>query len=399
LKPPRAGFDEYWDSETKGLCLRIFASGQATWSFRYRPHDGAGRKRIRLGEFPSIGLAEARRRAAKFRGEVAGGADPQAERRAKRDAKSLAELIEEYLVEVEAKKKPRTYSLYKWYLTELVPERLQSKKAVAVSVADLEKLHRDIGEETPATANRVLICVQGVYTFGGRHGDVPKGFNPATGIEKYPEKGRERFLSNEELGRLGAALIEAETVGLSWPETDKQNKHQRKDENRKTVLSPYVTAAIRLLLFTGCRLREILNLKFDEVDLQRGLLLLPDSKNGKRAVVLNAPAIEIIRQLPVVGEFVIAGDHPKKPRSDLKRPWDLIRRRTGLSDVRLHDLRHTHASIGAGEGLSLPIIGKLLGHRHAETTQRYAHLADDPTRRASEMIGAALSSALKKRAA
>ena len=330
---------------------------------------------------------------------MAGGADPQAERRAKRDAVTLEELIDKYLVEVAAKKKPRTLELYNWYLKHLVRAELRAKKAAQVSAADMEKLHRDIGEDTPVTANRALVCLSGVYTFGGRHGDVPKGLNPASGIEKFPESGRERFLSTVELGRLGTVLTAGESVGLKWPPREKKSKYQRKDENKITILSPYVTAAIRLLLFTGCRLREILNLRWTEIDFERGLLLLPDSKTGRRAVVLNAPAIELLKSLPGVGDLVIAGDDPKKPRNDLKRPWDLIKLHAELEGVRLHDLRHTHASVGAGEGLSLPIIGKLLGHKHQDTTARYAHLADDPTRRGSELIGAVLSGALKKRAA
>ena len=111
-------------------------------------------------------------------------------------------------------------------------------------------------------------------------------------------------------------------------------------------------------------------------------------------MVLNAPALQVLTTLPRVGEFVIVGDDPKRPRSDLKKPWDLIRHEAGLEDVRIHDLRHTHAAIGAGAGLGLPIIGKLLGHRHADTTAKYAHLDNDPLRKASDRIGHSLASSL-----
>jgi integrase len=161
-------------------------------------------------------------------------------------------------------------------------------------------------------------------------------------------------------------------------------------------VSRYATAAIRLLLFTGCRLREILGLRWSEVDLERGLLLLPDSKTGRKTVVLNAPALEVLANVPKVRdcEFIILGDDPKKPRADLNRPWRLITHHAGLRGLRIHDLRHTHASIGAGAGLGLPIIGKLLGHKHAHTTAKYAHLDNDPLRRASDRIGNEIAAAL-----
>jgi integrase len=147
-------------------------------------------------------------------------------------------------------------------------------------------------------------------------------------------------------------------------------------------------------MFTGCRLREILHLRWDWVDVERGLIFLPDSKSGRKTVILNAPALAVLAGLERVGPFVIPGDDPEKPRVDLKRPWEAISRRAGLEGVRLHDLRHTYASFGAGGGFGLPIIGKLLGHTQASTTQRYAHLDADPLRRASEAIGGQIAAAL-----
>jgi integrase len=122
--------------------------------------------------------------------------------------------------------------------------------------------------------------------------------------------------------------------------------------------------------------------------------LLPDSKTGKKAVVLNAPALQLLSDLDRIGEFVVLGDSPEKPRADLARPWALIRHYAGLKDVRIHDLRHSYASIGAGSGMGLPIIGKLLGHRHQATTMKYAHLDNDPLRRASNTIGSTIAAAL-----
>jgi integrase len=241
-----------------------------------------------------------------------------------------------------------------------------------------------------------------LYAFTAKRKLTPAGFNPARGIEQYPEKGRERFLTANELTRLGEAVREAETIGLPYAidETKPKAKHAPKEANRRTKIGPHAAAAVRLLILTGARLREILHLKWDHVDLERGMLLLPDSKTGKKAIVLNAPALDILANLPRVGEYVIAGQmagsDDDKPRSDLNRPWRAIVKRAGLTGLRIHDLRHTHASVGAGLGLGLPILGKLLGHTQPSTTARYAHLDADPLRRAADRIGEHIAAAMGK---
>ena len=205
---------------------------------------------------------------------------------------------------------------------------------------------------------------------------IPENTNPCRRIERYREEARERFLTTDELKRLGEALWEAETVGLRWTvdEHKRNARYLAKEPNRRTVISPRATAAIRPLLFTGARLREILGLRWEGIDLERGVIFLPDSKTGKKRIVLSAPAIAFLGTLTRTGNYVIEGNDPAKPRSDLKRPWAMISRRAALSCVRIHDLRHSFASTGVGAGLGLPIIGKLLGHSHMQTTQRYAHL-------------------------
>jgi hypothetical protein len=181
-------------------------------------------------------------------------------------------------------------------------------------------------------------------------------------------------------------------------ETKPKANHAPKEENRRTVIGPHAAAAMRLLILTGARLREILHLRWEHVDFERGLLLLPDSKTGKKAIVLNAPALDVLANVPRLGAYVIAGQsagtEEESPRHDLKRPWQAVAKRAGLDGVRIHDLRHTHASIGAGAGLGLPIIGKLLGHAQASTTARYAHLDADPLRRASDRIGSHIAAAM-----
>jgi integrase len=237
--------------------------------------------------------------------------------------------------------------------------------------------------------------MSGLYSFAARRGLVPEGLNPARGIERYPESQRERFLTVEELVRIGAAIRVAETIGIAWDvdEMSPTAKHVPR-KNRRTIIGPHAAAALRLLIFTGARLREILHLRWSHVDFERGLLLLPDSKTGRKTIILNAPALAILSELPRVGAYVIAGDKTDAPRADLKRPWQLVARHAGLEGVRLHDLRHTYASVGAGSGLGLPIIGKLLGHADNRTTERYAHLDNDPLRKAANTIGATLSAAI-----
>ena len=247
----------------------------------------------------------------------------------------------------------------------------------------------------PLAANRMLAVVGSMYAFAGRAGIVPEGTNPARGIDKFKESRRERFLTGEELERLGRAIREAETTGIPWAvDESKPNAKHVPKAKRCTKIDPTAAAALRLLLFTGCRLREILHLRWEHVDFERGCLFLPDSKSGRKTVILNAPALAVLNALERISPYVVPGDDPEQPRHDLKRPWGAVTKRAGLIGVRLHDLRHTYASFGAGGGLGLPIIGRLLGHAQVATTARYAHLDNDPLRRASESIAGRIAAAL-----
>jgi integrase len=212
-----------------------------------------------------------------------------------------------------------------------------------------------------------------------RWGVLPDGSNPCRHVERFAEEHRERFLSEQELARLGAALKHAERLGR---ESDGE--------------SPFAVAAVRLLVLTGCRMSEILTLRWQDVDLDAGLLRLPDSKTGKKTVRLNAPARELLAALPRIegNPFVVVGGRDGEYLKDLERPWRRIRERAALANVRLHDLRHSFASVAAAGGHSLPIIGALLGHTQSATTQRYAHLGADPLRQASEAIGKRLETAM-----
>jgi integrase len=289
---------------------------------------------------------------------------------------------------------------YESLLTTYAIPALGNRKADALTRAEIAHLHNQL-KDKPYQANRLLAVIGSLYTFAERRGLVPESRNPAKKIEKFPEERRERFLTPEELERLGAAIREGETVGIAWREDGAapKSKHLAKEENQRTLLSPEAAAALRLLIFTGARLREILDLRWEHVDLGRGLLLLPDSKTGRKTIVLNRPALEILQSHPRTGTYVISGTHPDRPRTDLKKPWSAVCRRAGLEGVRLHDLRHTFASIGAGASLGLPIVGKLLGHSQAQTTARYAHLDADPLLRAANLIGERIESAMNPPAA
>jgi len=275
------------------------------------------------------------------------------------------------------------------------------KPAVGTTKADkltrlqVGKLHSSLSDP-PFQANRVLAVIGSMYVFADRAGIMPEGINPARGIDKFKENRRERFLTGGELERLGRAIREAETIGIPWMvnESKASAKHVPKSK-RATRIAPAAASALRLLLFTGCRLREILHLRWEHVDFERGCLFLPDSKSGRKTVILNAPALSVLKGLERIGPYVVPGDDLERPRHDLKRPWDAVTKRAGLIGVRLHDLRHTYASFGAGGGLGLPIIGRLLGHSQAATTERYAHLDNDPLRRASEAIAGRIAAALE----
>ena len=331
---------------------------------------------------------------------MAHGKDPAADKAGERAAATVSELADRFLAEhVAAKRKPGTTDLYRDLLARIVKPELGATKSDKLTRAAVTRLHSKL-RATPFQANRMLAVVGSMYAFGERVGIVPEGMNPARKIVRFAEHRRERFLTGEELERLGAAIREAETTGIPWRvrENAPKAKHLAKEEKRFTKIDRYAAAALRLLLFTGARVGEVLHLKWEHVDLERGLLFLPDSKTGRKTLVLNAPAMAVLAELPRVSAYVIAGDSAgtdkEKPRADLKRPWAAIAGRANLEGVRIHDLRHTHASIGAGAGLGLPIIGKLLGHAQAATTARYAHLDADSLRRASEAIGGRIGAAM-----
>jgi len=397
-----------FDSQIPGFGLRVYPSGSMTWIFEYRPGEGGrgvAKKRLTIGKTGDFTPEMARRIADGHRAAVMTGGDPHGSKQAERAAPTVREISEAFLSQHVAKKRgAATLASYKDTIALHVLPKFGSRKAKALTGRDLSHHHQQMAD-TPYAANKVLAVVSSMYGWANGPAAVLTNVpNPAEGIERFEETERGRVLSTDELQRLGAAIRLAETDGIEWQlNDDAKAKHRRKQAaDRVTVISPHTAAALRLLIFTGSRLREILNLRWDQFDGERGLLLMPKHKTsrttGAKVVVLNAPALSILNELPRIGAHVIAGEaagtKDEKPRADLKRPWEAVRREAKLDDLRIHDLRHNYGGFGAGGGYGLPIIGSLLGHspKNPRTTARYSHLATDPLRHAANAIGSEIAS-------
>ena len=361
-----------WDGDIPGYGLAVYRSGRKSYVMKYSLH---GRARWHtLGEHGPLTPTQARQRALKARGLVADGIDPAAERqRARAQQTTIAELVGEY-VDTLLVVKPSTRSAYRQQLAHVLP-KFGSMRPDAITVEDVRRWHRSMAD-TPSMANHALDRLSTVMAEAERRELRPAGANPCRSVKRYPEQPRTRFLSSAELARLGNAL--------------------RALEGARNGISPAAAGAIRILLLTGTRVSEVLGLRWQDIDFERGVANLADAKAGPRPVLLPAPALEVLKELrrAAPSEWVIPGQKPDRPMVHLRAPWQRVREAAGLENVRLHDLRHTVGAWGASGGASLLVVGKILGHRDAATTQIYAHLADEPVRAASEKIGAAIAAAL-----
>lgn len=414
----------YYDDALKGFGLLVRPSGSRSFILEYRPGAGGrgtAKKRVVLGNPETVTPEQARDMAKDLLAKVRLGADPAAERAEARAADTIAEVAAEWLSRhVEPKRKEATAKLYRAVLDTHILPAIGTRKAVTLTRSDVAKLHGAIARKAmgtkkpgakrtaaqktrggPVIANRALAVTKALFSWAIDLGLLPKGTeNPASGVEAFKEKGRERFLCLEEMQRLGDALTLAETEGLPWnvDESAPGAKHLPAPENRRARFDEHSVAAIRLLLLTGARVREILDLEWRHVDWQRGMLRLSDSKTGAKVIVLGGAALAVLDGLPRIGRYVIAsssaGTANEKPRADVNRLWRAVCREAGIEGTRLHDLRHSNATVGAGAGLSLHMIGGLLGHAQASTTKRYAHLANDGQRRAADLIGNQIATTL-----
>jgi integrase len=397
LKCP-AGKDRniLWDTDLAGFGVCAFPSGAKVYVAQFRK-DGRSR-RIAIGDHGRLTPDEARSEAKKLLGAVETGVDPIEQRRAARGVRTFRAVADEFMRRhVAAKRKGRTNYEYGRILNVHLLPSLGSRRITDIRRVDIARLHAKLADR-PIAANRSIGLVSSIWSWAARHDEVKAADNPAQGIERNPEQKRERFLTTDEFARLGDALRRAETKGLPWSIdlAKPKAKHAAKEENRRTIADPFAVAAIRLLIFTGARLREILHAQWDHVDFERGIIHLQDSKTGRKPIYLSAAALDILANLLRIegNPYVIPGGKDGAPRTDLKRPWASITKAAGLDGLRIHDLRHSFASVGAGASMGLPIIGRLLGHSQPQTTARYSHLHTDPLRRAADTIGSQISAAM-----
>jgi integrase len=386
-----------WDSDLAGFGVAAFPSGTKTYLVQYR-QDGRSR-RAQIGKHGRLTPEEARSEAKKVLGQIETGADPIKAKRVARGIPTFREVADNFIAQHSAlTRKPRTHAEYVRLLEKRILPIIGSMRIIDINRAVISRLHGSISKTAPISANRSIALVSSIWSWAARRDIVVLSENPAKGIEKNREQAKERYLKSTEFARLGDALRMAETEGLPWDvnEQHPNAKHHAKPNNRKTKSDPYAVAAIRLLILTGARLGEILNLKWTEIDFERGIAFLSESKTGRKPIYLSAAALEVLVSIPRVegNSYIIVGSKEGQPRADLKKPWAAVRKAADLDDLRLHDLRHSFASIGAGASLGLPIVGKLLGHSQPQTTARYAHLDADPLRRAANLIGSDISAAL-----
>ena len=362
-----------WDDDIPGLGLRVLPSGHKGYVVQYR----AGRRSRRMSLGPSTVLTceQARTRAIIIIAAARNGEDPAAERDAGRKAITLKELADRFDREhISLRVKPSTAKEYRRNLKRFILPALGRLTVTGITRADVAKFHLDL-RHIPYQANRCLEVISKMFSLAELWGLRPDGTNPRKHIKKYPEEKRERFLSAAELRRVGEVLRELEAEGVELP---------------SAIL------AVRLLILTGCRLNEIMALKWEYVDCTDKVLRLPDSKTGAKVVHLGQPAIELLKAAARIEDnsWVITGTLEGKRLSDLQPFWQRVRARAGLKDVRIHDLRHTFASTAVATGQGLPMIGKLLGHTQVQTTARYAHLAAAPVKNAADAVSARLQRAL-----
>ena len=376
-----------WDSEIPGFGLKVHPSGRKTYVYKYRVGGGRGgrRREPTLGVHGVLTPDQARKLALNMAREVGLGNDPSGLKDRIRKAPTMAALFERY-IEQHAKPFKKASSLRndKRLIAKVLLPAFGRIKVREIMREDISSLHASMGDR-PYEANRTLALLSKLFSLAELWGLREDATNPCRHVKRFKEMRRERLLSEQELARLGSALQHAANGSLT-----------AKDGTTKAIFPPAL-AAIRLLLFTGARSGEILGLKWEWINWDLRRAELPDSKTGQKFVYLPPPAMEVLSRLRNEQPdriHVIHGKQPGTQLVNLKDSWGFIRRCADLEDVRVHDLRHCVASSGAMSGRSLPMIGALLGHKDIATTQRYAHLSDNPIRSASDQIGSRLSTLL-----
>jgi integrase len=363
-----------WDTEIPGFGCKVTPRGKRSYFLYYRTKDHRER-RPSIGVHGAITSEQARRIADQWRSQVNEGGDPSAAKLEQRKAETLAEFAERYMTDyAPGKKKPSSIATDRINLHRHILPALGKLTVVAITRADVVRLLHSM-KSTPGAANRTMALLSHMMNVAEKWGLRTDNTNPCRHVDKYPERKRRRFLSEAELAQLAQALSNVERTGMAtWS----------------------AIAAIRLLVFTGARLSEILTLQWDHVDIDGQCLRLPDSKTGAKEIYLPPAALEVLSNLERQegNPYVIVGKKPGSHLINLQKPWRRIRKMAALEDVRIHDIRHSFASMAVAGGLSLPMIGALLGHTQPATTQRYAHLAADPLKQAADLTGNRIAAAM-----
>ena len=406
-----------WDTETKGFGLKVTPAGNKVYLTQARVKNTGQLVRCTIGKHGSPWTPEmARNEAVKLLGQIASGVNPNEAQKAARRDLTMAKLCDLYVAEGCATKKPSTIASDCGRIERHIKPLLGRKYIRDVTREDVERIMREIaGGKTKAdiktkprgraivkggrgVATKTIMLLGAIFTFA-----VDRGMredNPTRGIRTFKPNRHERFLSPKELARLGEVMSQSEFDFHAAEERARRGlarkSGRRNQSDPPAGENPFAIAAIRLLMLTGCRKNEVLSLRWDWVDFQHNMLRLPDSKTGAKVIPLASPAIDLLRQLPRVegNPHVFPSSKGDGHFVGLQKVWARVRKKAGLADVRIHDLRHSFASVGASGGDSLYVIGKLLGHRQSATTQRYAHLADDPVRAAAERIAQQVAAAM-----
>lgn len=363
------------DPEQPGLGVRVTGAGARAWVLAYSTRAGIER-RMTIGAVADWPVPLAREEARRLRRLVDLGEDPLASREADRAAPSVTALVERWRQDIAPRKRPRSLEEDEGLIRQWVIPELGERKVAEVRRADIEKLHQKITAHTPIRANRTVALLSRLFNLAVRW--EMRADNPATQIERNPEIARHRYLDGAEMGRLLAAL--------------------------PTMRSQQAADVIRLLLLTGARRGEIFRMEWDQLDLEKGTWTKPHSLTKQKRmhrVPLSGPARQILIDIksaaeasaeryarPLARWVFPAHGRRDQPIVDVKTSWAWLCRTAQLSDLHLHDLRHAYATFLASSGSNLPLIGQLLGHTQASTTQRYAHLLDDPQREATERVAA-----------
>ena len=396
----------YWvnDETLPGFRLSVSPSGVKSFAVRIRSRGGRKHRTDSMqviGHLGELTLDQARNKARELLSRVTLGDDPAAKQRETRTAETVAELSERFLEERTGKLKPSTVHEYRRLFKMEINPTFGSSALRVVSRHDVARLHYG-KRKTPYLANRMLALLGAFFRWADVRGYALEGNRPTLGVEPFPEKGRERYLTEGEIKVLGETLRRAEREGVppdpkralySSKRRPKKTKRGKESDVKLTPANPYAINAIRLLLLSGWRESEALSLRWDAVDLEGRRARLADTKTGLSWRPIGAAAVELLRAVPHVkgSPFVFPGQSSDAPLTDIKHVWHAVRHAAKLETLRLHDLRHHFASIGAQSGISLLALGAVLGHRELATTKKYAHLGDDPTKRAADEISASIS--------